>query len=110
MTVSNETNKLVGKCHICEINVYDRGALNKPFKTVLGNIKQGYPNAVAMPCGVDRTDQLAYNDPAAQSAAKEMSKEQFARCPFETKEQQNQIEYKKGVGVISGNNTWDGIV
>ena len=68
------------------------------------------PRSVAMPCGIDRTEQLSYDDPAAKAAAKEMTKEQFTRCPFETKSQQDKIEYKKGQGVISGANTWDGIV
>lgn len=108
MTVSNE-EKLVGKCPVCEINVYDRGAKNKPFQC-LGKQKMGYPRDVAMPCGIDRTNQLSIKDPAAQAAAKEMTKAQFTRCPFETKEAQDQIEYKKGLGVISGENTWDGIV
>lgn len=81
--------KIVGKCHLCEINVYDRGALNKSFKTHLGSIKKGYPKAIALPCGLNRKE---------------------GRCPFETKETQDRIEYKKGLGVISGANTWDGIV
>jgi hypothetical protein len=93
--------EIVGKCHICEINIYDRGDKNRTFKTHLGVMKKGYPSDVSLPCGLDRT---------TAPPNKEMSKGQYARCPFETKEQQDLIEYKKSIGVISGGNTWDGIV
>ncbi len=95
------TMEIVGKCHICEINVYDRGDKNKKFKTHLGATKKGYPNDEALPCGIDRTN-------APKNS--EMTAGQYARCPFETKADQDKIEYKKSVGVISGANTWDGIV
>ena len=100
MTVSNE-QVAIGKCNICGINVYDRGVKNKPFRTSMGKQAKGYPRDIAMPCGIDRSTGVL--NP-------EMTKEQYARCPFETKEQQLQIEYKKGIGVISGANTWDAIV
>ena len=101
MTVST----IVGKCPICEINIYDRGELNKPFN-YLGKVRKGYPNDLALPCGINRTGQDSSGDPVV----KEMSKEQFGLCPFESKEEQALIEYKKGLGVISGENTWEGIV
>ncbi len=89
MTVSNEQTA-IGKCGICGINVYDRGSKNKSFKTPMGETKRGYPRDVAMPCGIDRSEGLPNS---------EMTKEQYTRCYFETKEQQVQIEYKKGLGI-----------
>jgi len=95
--VSKE-EKLVGKCHVCEINVYDRGELNRPFM-YLGKQRQGYPRDVAMPCG------LNYEG----STNKELTAIQKARCPFETEKEQNAIDDSKGVGIISGKNNWEGI-
>ncbi len=101
MTVSTIT----GECPICGINIYDRGTKNKPY-TYLGRVRQGYPSDVALPCGINRKGQESSGDPVA----KEMKKEQFNICPFETVEQQQLIEYKKGLTVTSGQNTWDAIV
>lgn len=84
MTVS-QNDVLVGTCPICEINVYDRPGKNKPFMEK-GKEKLGYPRDIAMPCGLNRTE---------------------GRCPFETEKEQQAIEYKKGVGIFSGENNWD---
>jgi hypothetical protein len=87
MSVSTETETLVGKCRICEINVYDRGSKNKPF-VYLGKQRMGYPRDVAMPCGLNRAE---------------------GRCPFESKQEQALIEYKKGQGIFSGDNLWNDV-
>lgn len=79
---------LVGTCHICEINVYDRGKLNKSF-TYLGRERKGFPAANAMPCGMNREDK--------------------GRCPFETEAEQEKINFDKAKGIFSGSNNWDGV-
>lgn len=83
--MSTEKEVKVGTCPICEINVYDRGGKNKPFKN-LGRTKMGYPRDIAMPCGMSRPEGL---------------------CPFETKEQQDKISYERAQLVFSGKNMWD---
>lgn len=101
--------KLIGKCSICEINVYDRGKLNKSF-TYLGRERMGFPRAVAMPCGLNREPSLlAELKKLGFAPEKEVTPSQQSRCPFETKEQQDEIDYKKGKGIFSGNNNWEGI-
>lgn len=108
MTVSTE-EKLVGKCHVCEINVYDRGKLNKPF-TYLGKQREGFPKEIAMPCGLNRQPEVME---ALKKAGfvpdKDLKKDQHTRCPFETKTEQDRIDMQKAVGIFSGKNLWDGI-
>jgi hypothetical protein len=86
MSVSTKEETLVGTCHICGINAYDRGEKNKVFR-YLGKDRLGYPRDVAMPCGINRPEE--------------------GRCPFETREEQDAIEYKKGIGIFSGQNTYE---
>lgn len=100
---------LVGKCNVCEINVYDRGPKNKPFM-YLGRERKGYPRAVAMPCGVNRDPSVLEElKKLGFTPEKEVTASQKMRCPFETKEQQDEIDYQKGKGIFSGNNNWEGI-
>lgn len=94
----SKEEKLVGKCHICEINVYDRGKLNRPFM-YLGKERKGYPRDVAMPCGLNYIGVVN----------KDLTDIQRARCPFETEEEQAAIDTSKGVGIFSGKNNWEGI-
>lgn len=102
-------DKLVGKCNVCEINVYDFGNKNKPFMH-LGKQRMGFPRAVAMPCGVNRDPNiLAELKKLGFSPEKEVSASQQMRCPFETKREQDEIDYQKGKGIFSGNNNWEGI-
>lgn len=83
MSVSKETETKVGECHVCGINAYDRGDLNKPF-TYLGRERLGMPREVAMPCGLKG-------------------------CPFETKEEQDKLREQIKKQIFSGINNWDGI-
>ena len=55
MTVSKEPETFVGKCNVCEVNVYERGKLNRTF-IYLGRERKGYPRDVAMPCGLNRAE------------------------------------------------------
>jgi hypothetical protein len=98
MPVNTKEEKLVGTCPVCGINAYDRGDLNKPF-VYLGKTRLGYPNDVAMPCGINREG----------SDDKELVAIQKQRCPFETKAEQDLIDYKKAQGIFSGENVWDSI-
>ena len=104
--MSNEL-KAIGECQICGVNVYDRGKLNKPFMH-LGREKKGYPAAAAMPCGVNREPSvLAELKKLGFSPEKDLTPSQHKRCPFETKEEQDAIEIKKGIGIFSGQNTYE---
>lgn len=107
MSVSNE-EKLVGTCHVCEINIYDRGDKNKPF-IYLGKQRLGFPKDAAMPCGLNREPAVLEELKKLGFIEKGILEVQKSRCPFETKEEQDAIEYKKGQGIFSGLNYWDGI-
>lgn len=95
MSVTEET--FVGQCPICEINVYDLGPIHNRVFEYLGVQRLGSPRLVAMPCGIDKTG----------STDSKLRVSQKIRCPFETKEEQDAIEYKKGLGIFSGENGWD---
>ncbi len=99
MSVNTVEEKLVGECHVCGINVYDRGKLNLPFR-YLGKERLGYPREVAMPCGINRE---------GEKASKDLREIQCARCPFETAEEQKKWENIVKGTVFSGANLWDGI-
>ncbi len=86
MYVVKELEEKVGVCQICGINVYDRRKLNKTF-VYLGRERMGYPKDIAMPCGINRSD--------------------VGRCPFESQEEQDKINYDKSIGIFSGENNWD---
>lgn len=77
--------KNIGVCPICEINIYENEKLGKEVQ-FRGRTIKGYPNPVSMPCGLNRDE---------------------GRCPFESKEEQDQINLEKATGIFSGNNNWE---
>lgn len=84
----------VAECPVCEINVYDRGKLNRKFK-VRTKTFYGYPTDSAMPCLMTRADCSTKDNP-------------IGRCPFETEQEQSKLgQAIKDLPKISGNNTYE---
>lgn len=98
--------KAAGICPVCEINIYEIAkGIEVKFR---GRTIRGYPNPVSMPCGINREAEVQeVLKKAGFAPDKELSIEQARRCPFETKEQQDKINYAKSVGIFSGRNNYE---
>lgn len=102
----SDTEQLVGKCPVCEINVYESDKA-KPFMH-LGKMREGFPREVSMPCGINREPEvLAELKKMGFAPEKDVSEGQMMICPFETKAEQDAINYEKGKGIFSGRNTYE---